>query len=49
MVFSHANFACFAAIRAIIFAVHAEADVLLAHTVAAKAVALAPALRLVAK
>jgi hypothetical protein len=49
MVFGYANFARFPAIRAIIFAVHAQADVLLALTVAAKAVALALALRLVAK
>jgi hypothetical protein len=46
--FGHADFASFAAIRAIVFSVHAKPDVFLALAVAAKAVAIALALRQVA-
>jgi hypothetical protein len=44
----YANFASFPAIRTVIFAVHAEADTLLALAVAAIAVAFAPLFRQVA-
>jgi hypothetical protein len=48
MGFGHANFARFPAIRAIVFAIHAEPDVLLALAVAAIAITQALALRQVA-
>jgi hypothetical protein len=44
----HAKFASFPAIRAIVFAIHTEADVLLPLTIAAIAVTLAIALGQVA-
>jgi len=43
-----ADIASFSAIRAIVFAIHAEADILLALAIAAVAVTLALALRLIA-